>query len=234
MFFPWLGLFDQMRMADVWVHYDDVQFSKGSFTNRVQIKGGNGIQWLSVPIEANSLKTEIQSCRTVAPQRWQPKMIRTLEHVYAGAQFRALMLDVATRGLSTGTDRLAELAIAGMEEVRIQLEIGEGCEFSRSSDLDISGSGTDRVLEVVKHYKGERYITGHGARNYLDHERFEREGISVEYLDYKIEPYPQKGDDFTPYVSALDAIAHCGPKAASHLASKTLSWREYVETPKAS
>ena len=38
MFFPWVGMFEQIALADVYVHYDDVQFSKGSFTNRVQLK----------------------------------------------------------------------------------------------------------------------------------------------------------------------------------------------------
>ena len=38
MLFPWVGMFEQVALADVFVHYDDVQFSKGSFTNRVQLK----------------------------------------------------------------------------------------------------------------------------------------------------------------------------------------------------
>ena len=49
MLFPWVGLFEQIRAADVYVHYDDVQFSKGSFTNRVQIKTARGPRWLTVP-----------------------------------------------------------------------------------------------------------------------------------------------------------------------------------------
>ena len=48
MLFPWVGMLEQIMLADVFVHYADVQFSKGSFTNRVQIKdstgpGGRGI-----------------------------------------------------------------------------------------------------------------------------------------------------------------------------------------------
>ena len=50
MFFPWVGFLEQMRLADVYVHYDDVQFSKGSFTNRVQIKTPEGFIWLTAPL----------------------------------------------------------------------------------------------------------------------------------------------------------------------------------------
>ena len=35
MLFPWVGLLEQIMLADVLVNYADVQFSKGSFTNRV-------------------------------------------------------------------------------------------------------------------------------------------------------------------------------------------------------
>lgn len=38
MFFPWVGFLEQLKLVDVYVFYDDVQFSKGSFTNRVQVK----------------------------------------------------------------------------------------------------------------------------------------------------------------------------------------------------
>ena len=37
-FLPWSGLFNQIAMSDLFIHYDDVQFSKGSFVNRVQLK----------------------------------------------------------------------------------------------------------------------------------------------------------------------------------------------------
>ncbi len=49
-FFPWRGVFEQIRLADEFVHLDDAQFQKGGFTNRVQIKTPHGPQWLTVPV----------------------------------------------------------------------------------------------------------------------------------------------------------------------------------------
>ncbi|MBC8123824.1 MAG: WbqC family protein, partial [Gemmatimonadaceae bacterium] len=50
MLFPWIGMFEQICLADVYVHYDDVQFSKGSFSNRVQVKSASGSKWITVPL----------------------------------------------------------------------------------------------------------------------------------------------------------------------------------------
>lgn len=33
-YLPWLGYFDQMARADVFVHYDDVQYSRKSWHSR--------------------------------------------------------------------------------------------------------------------------------------------------------------------------------------------------------
>ena len=59
MFFPWVGMFEQIRLADAYVHYTDVQFSKGSFVNRVQIKTADGFRWLTVPLKNVALGQNI-------------------------------------------------------------------------------------------------------------------------------------------------------------------------------
>ena len=78
MLFPWVGLFEQIRLADVFVYYDDVAFSKGSFFNRVQIKTSRGSKWLTVPLEHFELGTAINAVRPddirprVECDRWIP------------------------------------------------------------------------------------------------------------------------------------------------------------------
>ena len=49
-FLPWLGLFHKVGQADVWVLADDVQYSRGSLTNRNRIRTASGWQWLTVPV----------------------------------------------------------------------------------------------------------------------------------------------------------------------------------------
>jgi hypothetical protein len=85
------------------------------------------------------------------------------------------------------------------------------------------------VLDVVRALGGTRYITGHGARHYLDHEAFEAAGVAVEYMDYRCTPYPQFHGAFTPYVSILDLVAHCGHEGVSHIHSGTRPWRSFID-----
>ena len=75
-------------------------------------------------------------------------------------------------------------------------------------------SGPGEVLDVVKSQGGTVYVTGHGAKDYLDHEMFEREGVQVRYMDYRKTLYPQQHGEFTPFVSILDLIANLGRDGA--------------------
>jgi hypothetical protein len=86
-------------------------------------------------------------------------------------------------------------------------------------------------LAIVKELGGDTYITGHGAARYLDHARFESDGVRVEYMDYQCTPYPQLHGEFTPYVTGLDAVANCGRDGATLIRSGSKYWQEHINEP---
>ena len=55
MYFPWIGLFDQIRLADEFIFYDDVQLTRG-FYNRVQVAQANGTKFITVPLAKKKQK----------------------------------------------------------------------------------------------------------------------------------------------------------------------------------
>ena len=117
MLFPWIGLFEQIRLADTYVHYVDVPFSKGSFTNRVQVKTAAGTAWLTVPIEHHGLGTEISATPVNYRTPWQRKHFATLKQAYARARFSEDMIALVEAVYSYRDETIAEVAIRGMESV---------------------------------------------------------------------------------------------------------------------
>ncbi|MGO4338858.1 WbqC family protein [Labrys sp. KB_33_2] len=85
-----------------------------------------------------------------------------------------------------------------------------------------------RVLDIVLSLGGTRYLTGHGAARYMDHEAFESNGVSVEYMDYSLTPWPQGDVAFTPHLSVLNLIGHVGRDAHQYLQPRTTHWREFL------
>ena len=49
-YLPWLGYFDKIDRAGVFVLLDTVQFKKNEWQNRNWIKTAGGPQWLTVPV----------------------------------------------------------------------------------------------------------------------------------------------------------------------------------------
>jgi hypothetical protein len=82
------------------------------------------------------------------------------------------------------------------------------------------------VLDIVKAMNGDVYISGHGAKRYLDHQLFEENGVNVKYMDYKMTPYDQLHGDFTAYVSILDLVANVGKKGKDFVNSGAIDWKE--------
>lgn len=229
MYFPWVGMLEQVRLADVFVHYDDVQFSKGGFTSRVQIKQADGsMAWMTVPLLNFKFGQCIDEVAIQDSRTWVPRHINMLKISFAQAPYSQDALGVAEHVLSKPYRTIAQLARASLVALADYFGLSRGTRFVDSADLDIQGSNSQRVFDVVKALGGIRYITGHGAMRYLDHNLFERGGVEVAYMDYQRRPYPQSHGAFTPYVSALDLIAHTGPAGIDYIVSNAIYWRDFL------
>lgn len=229
MYFPWVGLLEQIRLADVFVHYDDVQFSKGSFSNRVQIKTAKGVNWMTIPLSGVRLGQSIVEVQTDNTRDWRGQHQEMLYQAYRSAPFRDEMLDLVRRAHQAPARSLADVARVSMLELTAYFDLAHGTRFVDVGDLDVPGASSQRVRDIVAALDGSRYVTGHGARNYLDHELFEGSSIAVEYMDYQRTPYPQLHGEFTPYVSALDLVANCGKEGKSVICSNSVHWREFMK-----
>src|SRR5438874_4222167 len=96
MFLPWVGLFEQVRLADVFIHYDDVQLPQGrSFMSRVQIRTSNGVSWLTAPVDRARSGKLLNQVMLFEQQDWRSKHLRTIRHAYAKAPHFSRMLEIA-------------------------------------------------------------------------------------------------------------------------------------------
>ena len=70
-YIPWKGYFDIVNNVDLFIFYDDLQFTKNDRRNRNRIKAAQGPEWISIPVrqDMNRLICEVElpprqnSCR---------------------------------------------------------------------------------------------------------------------------------------------------------------------------
>ncbi|UAB89844.1 WbqC family protein [Ruegeria sp. SCSIO 43209] len=226
MYFPWPGFLAQLALADVVVWLVDAQFSRRSFTNRVQIRSPSGSAWLSIPIKHTKNRTDIVDIVAAEPN-WLDLHIDKLKKSLSGTPY----LDSALAPVLhlNQHDGLCDAIVASSKGLASQFGINPS-EYHLSTDLNVTETGSNRILQIVQELGGTRYVTGHGARNYLEHKEFELAGINVEYMEYDVRPWGRVEDDFSPFVTGLDLLAHVGPaQAASYLNPRTRNWKEFLQ-----
>jgi hypothetical protein len=226
MYFPWVGIFEQVRLADVFIHYDDALLPQGrSFISRVQVKTPAGVRWLSVPLKHGG-QQPISQVRVDDGQQWRQKHLKTLVHSYTRAPYFENMIGIAETVYAQASDHLCDLNIRSIEAVADYF--GLTAEYVRASDLRVAGHSSEKLLRLVLALHGSHYLTGHGARHYLDHDLFERHGIRVEYMTYNRTAYPQLHGAFDPHVTVLDLIANTGPQGGQYINSGTMYWKDFL------
>ena len=211
-YLPWLGFFDQLRRADVFVYYDDFQYDKHGWRNRNRIKTQSGPLWLTVPVRHGDagfpriLDVEIDG-RTP----WARKHVSSVRQAYARAPFLARYLPALEEVLQRKWERLVDLDMACVDLMAGWF--GLRTRIERSSALGIQGERSERLAAICARFGATRYVSGDAAAEYLDVGVFERAGIAVEWQRYEHPTYPQLHGAFIPYMSALDLLLNCGDDA---------------------
>lgn len=208
-YLPWLGYFDKIARADVFVYMDNVQFEKNSFINRNRIKTPQGAQWLTIPVKtrghlAGSLRdTEIDETRA-----WRAKHLQSISMNYRRAAHFERYFPELERLISEPQPLLAEFCW-GHLRFWVQ-KFGIETRLARASELPVSGTKSALVLAYCQFFGATRYVSGVLGRDYLVESDFERAGITVEYQDYNPPAYPQLWGEFIPRLSIVDAWLNCG------------------------
>lgn len=220
-YIPWKGYFDIIHDVDVFVFYDDVQYSKNDWRNRNRIKTPRGVEWLTIPVGSRIHRL---ICEVELPdQSWVSDHLETLSRSYAAAPFFEHYREFLS-GIFLGNDwrKLSDLNQALIRAIaRDALDIPT--EFRDSREFSLEGHKQDRLLDLLVAIGCDVYVSGRAGRNYLDVEDFERRGIEVQWKDYAGYPeYPQLHPPFVHEVTVLDVLFHTGRAAPDFI----WRWRE--------
>ena len=207
---PWLGFFDKMRQADVFVLLDTTQFAKDDFQNRNRIKTKNGPAWLTVPIfkkaRSEQLIIDVEICND---RNWRNRCWSLIYQSYRDApyfeKYEPFFKELYMR-------KWSRLVILNETIIRyLKDQLGLRTELVKASELGVYMQGPTNVnLTICRRLGADIYLSGKHGRDYLDETRFAEQSIEVRYQDFKHPVYPQLWGDFLPRMSSIDLLFHCG------------------------
>jgi hypothetical protein len=218
-YLPWRGYFDFIAHCDLFVLYDDVQYSKGSWRNRNRLKTAQGARWLTVPVHYR-FGARIDEVALASPpgRDWRAEHRDALLHALADAPYFHDALELWEEAAAQRCQQLSPLNEALIRSVCRYF--GLTTPIVRSDQFALSGTKTVRLLALLRQAGARTYVSGPSAKAYLDEDLFLEHGIRLEYKRYSYAEYPQLWGPFEGAVSILDLIANCGRAGSALLSSR--------------
>ena len=216
---PWLGFFDKLDQADLFVLLDDVQFKKNEWQNRNRIKGPSGPQWLTVPVR-QKFPQSIAEVEIRESEPWRRKHLRALESNYGRASCFGSEMHTFSEALSRPWAHLAELNVDLIR--RLADRLGITTEIRSSSELSVRSHPTWRLVDLCDALGAAVYLSGAGG-DYLEQEAFEQAGIGLLFQHYEHPSYRQMHGEFVPFMSVIDLLMNCGDESLSIIRSGRLA-----------
>jgi len=214
-FLPWRGYFDLIRQSDLFIIYDDVQYTKGDWRNRNKIKTPRGSEWITVPVRRGPLGRRIDETRVNYSTPWARKMLKRIQDSYRDAPHLEPYFPELTDLLSRQVASISELNTRLITWACAHLGIDTPMKMSR--EYHAEGAKTERLIGILQQAKANTYLSGPSARAYLRPESFERAGIRLEYKSYDYPEYEQLHPPFDPAVSVIDLLFMKGETARRYL-----------------
>ncbi|MDB9713551.1 WbqC family protein [Flavobacteriaceae bacterium] len=174
--FPYLGFFQKMKYADVFVILDDAQFSKGNWHNRNKFLNKNDTEeWFTVQLKKFNFGEKINKVYCDDDLRWRKKIINKINQ-----NFNIDLTEIYNH------KKLIDINMQGIYYCRKRLGIETKIIFSSDLEINDSYKSSEKLAKICSILKAKTYVSGEGGINYLDASYFECE---IEYFKPDVKDY---------------------------------------------
>jgi len=198
-FFPYLGYWQLINESDKFIFFDDVSYiNKGYIDRNYIIYGGQPyrIKLELSKASQNKLISEINIGNN------KLKILHQIDLAYRNSpqyeNFMPIIVDV----MKNEENNLARFLGYSIEKIAEYLEIKT--KFLYSSNFHTGKSGKNKIKDLTLLNNGNIYLNMIGGKFLYIQEDFNNSGIQLMFLKYRVVKYPQKTEEFDPYVSILD------------------------------
>jgi hypothetical protein len=217
-YLPYLGFFDKMNKADIFVIYDDAQFNKEDFHHRNKIRIYQGWKWLTIPVDKRvapineiKIRNDVGNWKGI---NWTNAHFNEIKNNYKNTPYYKNYDGEIKKIYENMFAKLIDLNVSLIMLVKRAFNINTKIIFSSNlinkGEVDPTSRSSERLIEIVKALSGDVYLSGPAGRDYLDVSQFGKNGIKVEFQDFKHPVYKQHYDEFISNMAAIDALFNIG------------------------
>jgi hypothetical protein len=202
-FLPYIGYFQLIKSADIFVLADQYQYTKKGWINRNRAILNKRVETFTLAVSSDG---DCISEKKLHSGEDSKSLFRKIKQAYVDAP-----------NSQTINVRLEEFLLSEEEYLfpLIENSIFSICEFLaidtqilRLSALDNNKElkGIDRVQDIVKNLGGDTYLNPEGGREIYAKDLFNCNGLELEFLEHNPKPYRQLIPGFVDRLSIIDLL----------------------------
>ena len=202
-FMPYIGYWQLMAAVDTYVIYDDVNYIKKGWINRNNILVNNDKQMFTISLNGASQNKLINEI-TIADDF--TKFRKTIRMAYHKAPYYNDVMALLDMILSYQSCNLADFIANSIKLVCEYLDIQTKIIMSSDIEKDNSLKGQNKILEICKLLNADTYYNAIGGQELYDKSAFEKENITLYFLQSSTSRYLQFGEEFISGLSIIDVL----------------------------
>jgi hypothetical protein len=211
-YLPYLGYFLKVARADHFMLVDHVQYARRDYQNRNYIRNRTGKILLTVPVlNKGNFEAAFHDIPINGKEPWARKHWRSIHFSYKDAPHWEPYGPALETVYRRPWEKLADLNI---HLIRMMMDwLGLRMPVTLSSQHHLQMKKTEMLVEMCRAVGADAYISGQGARDYVEPEVLARAGIRHFFCRFHQPEYPQAASPFIPNLSVLDLLFNCGEGA---------------------
>jgi len=207
-FFPYIGYFQLLNHVDQFVIYDNIKYTKKGWINRNRILVNGEAQYISIPLKKDSDFLNVN-------QRFlsddfnveKNKILNKIKGSYRKAPQYNAVLPLIEDIFNFNDNNLFNYIFNSIKSITAFLDISTPLIVSSTLKLNSElYKSEEKVIEICKELKATDYINPIGGVELYDKQRFEKEGINLNFIKTQGVEYNQFGNDFVPHLSIIDVL----------------------------
>lgn len=205
--FPYLGYFQLIKAADVFVIHDDVQYIKGGWINRNRILVNNQAYLFTFSIKKAPYYLPINQ-RFFSGDLYKEKkrFFNTLKFAYCRAPFYEEVIDLVNEIFNFQESNITLFIENSLVKLCSYMEIGTIFKRSSNLDKDTQLNGEQRVIAINQKLGADHYINPIGGTELYSNTEFARNGIRLSFIKSDEISYSQFNKNFVPSLSIIDVL----------------------------
>lgn len=206
-FFPYIGYFQLINSVEEFVIYDNIQFTKKGWINRNRILVNQNEDYISLPLKKDSDYLNVN--QRFLSDTWsvdRKKMLNKIVESYRKAPQFEPTYSLFEKCLMIDETNLFDFLHHSLKETLQYLSISSKITVSSTIEIDHQLKSEEKVLAICKAQNTSTYINPSGGIELYSKERFEQNGIKLQFQKSNPINYLQYKNEFVPWLSILDVL----------------------------